>query len=118
GEGAGRGPVALVDYLASVEGRPLLSRSGRADAVRIHEGTGEPGTVLVRLTDISPAGALATTGESWRALLAVGGRLATLSATGGRGEALPQAEGRRLIDRFVASVRTANAVRPAGPASP
>lgn len=107
-EGAALDPAALAALLTSAEGRRLLSRSGRTETVRVHEVTGEAGTVLVRLTDTSPAGALATEGESWRALIAVRGRLATLSATGGRGAALPAAEGRRLIDRFVAAVRAAN----------
>lgn len=114
-EGADLDPAALVPLLISDRGRGLLSRSGKAAAVRIHEVTGEPGTVLVRLTDSSPADALKTSGESWRALLAVQGRLATLSVTGGRDAPLTADVGRRLIDRFVASVRAANQLRAAAP---
>lgn len=100
-------PRALAAFFTSDAGRRVLSQSGRAQSVTVHEVTRTDDAVLVRLTDRSTRAGRAG-GESWRAVVAVGGRLVTLSASGGAGTVLPRDTGRRLILAFVRSVRAAN----------
>jgi hypothetical protein len=100
-------PQALAAFFTSDAGRRVLSLAGRADSVTVHEVQAVDGAVLVRLTDRSTRSGRAG-GESWRAVVAVGGRLVTLSAGGGAGVALPRENGRQIIGAFVRSVRGAN----------
>lgn len=101
-------PQALSDFLRSERGRAGLSRAGQAASVTVREVLAADGAVFVRLTDTAPARGPAVEGDGWRAVLAVSGRLVTLSATGGRGAALDRDGGRRLIGAFVAALRRAN----------
>lgn len=100
-------PGALAGFFTSDAGRQGLSLSGRASSVTVHEVLAADGAVVVRLTDRSTRAGRAG-GESWRAVVAVGGRLVTLSAGGGAGVVLPRDDGRRIIAAFVRSVRAAN----------
>ncbi len=109
GSGAGGTPdaAALAEWFRSDAGRRALSRSGQAATVTLHEVVAAEDAVILRLTDVSRAGP-AVEGESFRAIAAVGGRLVTLSATGGPGAPLARDGGRRLIGAFLAALRRAN----------
>jgi hypothetical protein len=99
---------ALADYVTSPDGRRGLSRAGRADSVRVHEVIEAEGAVLIRLTDTAPAPDPMERGESWRAVLALSGRLVTLTAAAADGTSLARNDGRALIGRFVRALRNAN----------
>ncbi|MFN3969915.1 MAG: cation transport ATPase [Gemmobacter sp.] len=96
---------ALAAFFTSDEGRAALSRAGRAGSVTVHEVLQADGAVLVRLTDRAARG---EAGETWRAVVAVGGRLVTLSVAGGLGTALSAEAGRQMIGAFVRAMRAAN----------
>lgn len=96
------GPQALAGFFTSAEGRAALSRAGRARDVRVIEALSADEAFLLHLTDREA-------GEYWRALVAVKGRLVTLSATGAPGLPLAPAEGRKLLDRMIAALTRANA---------
>ncbi len=99
---------AVAGVLTTPAGRALLSRSGRAATVRVHEVIVAEGAVLVRLTDTAPAPAPMAPGEGWRAVLQVAGRLVTLSVAGTEAAPLDRGAGRALIGRFVRAIRAAN----------
>lgn len=107
-EGIDLSGEALAAYVITREGRAGLSRIGRADSVRVHEVIEAEEAVLIRLTDASPAPDPLVSGESWRAVLALNGRLVTLTAGAADGRALERDEGRALIGRFVRALRNAN----------
>lgn len=111
GSGAGlelSGPE-MAGYFLSDDGRAALARSGRAEAVTVHEVVEADGALLVRLTDLSRRPTEIGDGESWRAVLAVQDRLVTLAAAPGRSAGLTREAGRALIGRYVAATRGANA---------
>lgn len=99
---------ALADYVTTAEGRAGLSRVGRADSVRVHEVIEADGAVFIRLTDSAPPRDPLDRGESWRAVLALDGRLVTLTAAAAEGRPLDRDTGRALIGSFVRALRTAN----------
>lgn len=107
--GAGGLPTAaeLAAFLTSDQGRRVLSRSGNASTVTVHEVVEVEGVTMLRLTDRSPNPPGAT--EGWRGVVVQRNRLVTLAATGTRaGPALSRDAGLRLIGQFVASLRRAN----------
>lgn len=110
GSGAGLdlSGAEMAAYFLSDEGRAALARSGRAEAVTVHEVLEADGAVLVRLTDRSRRPSEIGEGESWRAVLAVTDRLVTLAAAPGRQAGLTRDDGRALIARYVAATRAAN----------
>lgn len=111
GSGAGLdlSGAALAAYFTSDEGRAALARSGRAEAVTVHEVLEADGAVLLRLTDASRRPSEIGPGESWRAVMAVQDRLVTLAAAPGLSGGLTRDAGRALIGRYVVSTRAANA---------
>jgi hypothetical protein len=104
-------PQAMAAFFTSPAGKRALSRARDAASVTVHEVLSVEGAILVRLTDRATPPAAVAPGESWRAVMAVDGRLVTLSASPARGTTLPRETGRRLIGSFVTAMRTAN---PAG----
>ena len=102
-------PQAMAAFFASPAGRRALSRAGDERSVKVHEVLSSGGAILVRMTDRARPPAAIGPGESWRAVLALDGRLITLSASPARGTTLPREAGRRLIGGFVAAMRQANA---------
>ena len=102
-------PQAMAAFFTSPAGRRALSRARDEASVTVHEVLSADGAILVRMTDRATPPAAVATGESWRAVMAVDGRLVTLSANPGRGTTLPREAGRRLIGGFVAAMRQANA---------
>lgn len=98
----------LAAFFGSRAGRVALSRSGRADTVRVIEAVGTPDAFLIRLSDTSPNPYGPAEPESWRAVTSVGGRLVTLTVSGTADAPLAPAAGRALIERFVAAMAAAN----------
>jgi hypothetical protein len=94
----------LTAYFESDEGRAALSRAGKAESVIVHEVRETNGAVVVRMTDQSAR----WPGMGWRAVAAMRGHLVTLTVRGNGAEALTEAQGQRLIDRFVGAMRRAN----------
>lgn len=95
------GPAALAQFFASPEGRATLSRDGKAADIRIVEALSAGPAFLLHLDDRQQ-------GEYWRAITGLRGRLVTVSATGAPGVPLDPAAGRRLIDRLLANLQSAN----------
>ena len=102
-------PQAMAGFFTSPPGRRALSRARDAASVTVHQVLSADGAILVRMTDRARPPAAIGPGESWRAVMAVDGRLVTLSASPARGTTLPRDAGRRLIGGFVAAMRLANA---------
>ena len=101
-------PLALRAFMASPAGRRALSRSGRAEDLQVLEsGVLGGDRLMLHLNDREE-------GEYWRAIIAIKGRLVTISASGAEGVPLTPAQGRRLVEQTVAAVRAANP--PANPA--
>ncbi len=95
------GPAALAQFFASPAGRATLSRDGQAADIRILEALSAGSAFLLHLDDRQQ-------GEYWRAITGLRGRLVTVSATGAPGVPLDPAAGRRLIDRVLANLQSAN----------
>ena len=70
-------------------------------SIRVIEAIGAGDALLLHLTDRE-------VGEYWRGVVGVKGRLVTVSATGTPGVPLSPAEGRKLIDRLLAAMASAN----------
>lgn len=109
GSGGALDAPAIAAFFSAPDGRQALSRAGDPDSVTVHEVLSTEDAVMIRLTDASPGSP--GEGESWRAVMTVGDRLVTLSATGGLDAPLTREEGRILTRAFIAAVQRAN---PAG----
>lgn len=107
GSGGAFDVTTFAAFFSAPDGRQALSRAGDPDSVTVHEVLSTDDAVLIRLTDLSPGSP--GEGESWRAVMTVGDRLVTLSATGGLDAPLTQEEGRSLTRAFIAAVQRANA---------
>lgn len=92
---------AVARFLTTEAGRAALSRRGRAADVTVAEMRGRGDALLIRLRDH------ATTGESWRILVPLAGRMVTLTVTTtGAGNS---AQTLALAERFLAAMRQSNA---------
>lgn len=98
--------AALAGFFGSKPGRAALSRSGRAANVTVLETVAVGEVFVIRLTDTSPDPTASP--ESWRAVLALAGRLVTLTVTGALEAPLDAEAGRALLDRFIAAMQAAN----------
>jgi len=78
---ASRQPI-LPDYFLSEPGRVALSRSGRADTVRVFDVRTADDVLYIRLRDTSAGKLPGMSDDYWRALLDVNGRLVTISVIG------------------------------------
>lgn len=97
----GSGGKALSDYFTSPAGRAALARDGRAGSVVVTRTGLAGGVFVMRVSDRQA-------GEYWRGFLGLKGRLVSISVSGVAGAALPEAEGRKLLDRAVAGFVAAN----------
>ncbi len=95
------GGPALAAFFRSSQGRATLSRDGRAGDVQLLQVVGLGNAMMLLIRDRRQ-------GDYWRAVVAVKGRLVTLSATGTDRAPLPPAEGRKLLDRSLAALEQAN----------
>ncbi len=88
---------AVAQFFGTQAGRAALSRRGRASDVTVVEMRGRSDALLIRLRD------RAASGESWRVLAPIAGRMVTLTVTGG-----DAAQALALADKFLTSMRRAN----------
>jgi hypothetical protein len=95
------GPVALTRFFTSEQGRSMLASTGNASDAVVTSSETEEASVLLRIKD-------ANMGEYWRAILALKGRLVMLSATGAESVVLPPEQGRALLSKSMAALRSAN----------
>lgn len=92
------GGGSLAAFFASDAGRATLARSGQAEDVKIGTAIGAKGLFLMRIEDQAE-------GTYWRGMLALGGRLVSISANG---PDLPAPEGRALVEKTADALRKAN----------
>ncbi len=97
---------ALMETVTGEMGRGYLSRSGRAEDVRIVESRIESGAVWLRIEDASTPETFAP--GYWRAVLPVGARVVSLSVLDVRGTSGTRAAGLSILQDFVARMRAAN----------
>lgn len=84
------GPDALAQFFTSTAGRKVLARDGVAAHVVVLQAQVDKGSLLLHLND-------QTTGEYWRAITAIKGRLVTISASGAEGAPLTPDQGLKLV---------------------
>jgi hypothetical protein len=92
------GGEGLAAFFNSDAGRSTLSRSGQAADVSVGSSLTAEDLFLMRVDDRA-------TGSYWRAMMALGGRLVSISANG---PDLPLSEGRALVEKTAAALRRAN----------
>ncbi len=95
------GGAALTGYFTSEPGRAALSREGRARDVQVVAAVGVADAYLIHIVDRA-------SGEYWRAVLGVRGRLLTVSANGAEGAPLDPRVGRKILDATLVALRRAN----------
>lgn len=84
------GPEALAHFFTSIAGRRVLSRDGVAGHVLVMQAKIDEGSLLLHVND-------QTSGEYWRAITAIKGRLVTVSASGAEGAPLTPDQGLKLV---------------------
>lgn len=105
------GGAALSEYFTSAEGRVALSRSGRANDVRITKAYSKGPAFLLHVQD-------RVAGGYWRSVLGIRGRLVTVSITAPPGSELDEAAGEVLIEAMLSSLTRGNAVPRQGESLP
>ncbi len=100
--------ATLAALLAEEAGRAMLSDSGGATAVQVHETVSEAGLVVVRFADGGARAMEGTEGPGWRAFLDVAGRSAVISLRPFTAVPLTAARGEALIRAAAAALRAAN----------
>ncbi len=95
------GAPALADYFASEAGRATLSRDGRSSSVRIRDIRTVEGRLIVHLDD-------AATGEIWRTLFGLRGRLVSISVSPATLQGTTGNAGKALLDRSTAALIRGN----------
>jgi hypothetical protein len=99
----------LADYFRSAPGRAALSRTGRAETVRVDEIRNGDGILYIRATD-SGRSLLPGMAEShWRALFDVNGRLVTVSVSGFTDKPMSAEDGFRLVRSATERIRSESA---------
>ena len=92
------GGDSLAQFFNTDAGRKTLSRRGKAADVSIGTALAVKDLFLMRVEDRAE-------GSYWRGMLALGGRLVSISANG---PDLPAPEGRVLVEKTAAAMRRAN----------
>ncbi|MDW4549650.1 hypothetical protein R5H32_09825 [Defluviimonas sp. D31] len=108
----------LAAFFRSDPGRAALSRSGKAETVTVEEATTAGEVLYLRLRDVSAAEGRAVEPEYWRAILALKGRIVTLSALSLQDRPLSAEEKRQILEGFVAQMQSVNASTGATAADP
>ena len=106
GSAAGFDTGMLANWLRGAQGRAALSRQGRAADVTVEEVVSLASALLIRLRDTGADRAVEP--AAWRAVLPLRERLVTLTVTGPRETPLATADGRKLMEAFIARMRAAN----------
>lgn len=95
------GPEALAAFFASDAGRATLSRDGDAASVSIRDIRTTDGRLVLHLDDVA-------TGETWRTLFGLRGRLVSVSVTAATGQGQTGDAGKALLDRSTTAMIRAN----------
>lgn len=98
----------LAALLRSPDGAALLSGDNDPATILMDTIETTPGLVIVHFTDTGAAIARGVEQEEWRAFLDLGDRLTTIGVRGFARDPLSRAEGLRLLNRAVFSLRAAN----------
>jgi hypothetical protein len=99
----------MAQFFESAAGRAALSRAGRAETVTVQRVSALGDVLYIRLTDSAVAEEQGVEAAYWRALMAVRGRIVTLSVLSPARGPLSAAEQRGVLDQFVARMRAVNA---------
>lgn len=94
-------PEVLSQFFTSAQGRAMISRSGRANDVRILSISRVGNAYLIHLTD-------RRAGEHWRAITGIKSRLISIRAISGGTPPLAPADSRRLVENTLSAVIRAN----------
>jgi hypothetical protein len=95
------GPEALAQFFASAAGRATLGRDGNAASVTIRDIRTTDGRLVLHLDDVA-------TGETWRTVFGLRGRLVSVSVTAARGQEQTGDAGKALLDRSTTAMIRAN----------
>jgi hypothetical protein len=98
----------MARFFESPAGRAALSRSGKASSVQVAQVVSLGDTLFIRASDNSPAAGEQVEPEYWRAVLAVRGRIVSLSALGLAARPLSSAAKRTVLEAFVQRVKRDN----------
>jgi hypothetical protein len=98
----------MAEFFQSPAGRAALSRTGQAETVTVERVSASAGVLYIRLSDSAMAEGQGVEAAYWRALMAVGGRIVTLSVLSPTQGPLSSAEQRAVLDQFVARMRASN----------
>jgi len=90
---------------ATEQGRAALSRSGRAGSVQVIESFLAEDAFYLRVSDTSPFPGGEVSAEYWRAIIALQGRVLTISAHGLADSPLARNDGIRMLRDFITSIR-------------
>jgi hypothetical protein len=99
------GPEALAQFFASEDGRATLGRDGDAASVSIRDIRTVDGRLILHLDD-------AATGETWRTLFGLRGRLVSVSVSATTGRGQTGAAGRTLLDMSTTAMIRSNPAAP------
>jgi hypothetical protein len=99
----------LADYFRSPPGRAALSRTGRADTVRVDEIRNGDGILYIRATDSGRSPLPGMAESHWRALFDVNGRLVTVSVSGFTDKPMSAEDGFRLVRSATQRIRSESA---------
>lgn len=99
------GPDVLARYFASEPGRGVLARDGDPTHVEVIETRIADQALLLHVRDL-------LTGEYWRAITAIKGRLVTISASGVEGAPLASDRGLKLVEDTMQLLVNRNPVKP------
>lgn len=100
---------ATAKFLGSKAGRAALSRTGKANTVRILQITSMDDVMFIHATDSAAEQTREVDPEYWRALTTVNGKIVTLTVLGVQGMPLESDAKRTLLDEFVLRVRSLSA---------
>lgn len=100
--------AAFAAYLKGPNGPSVLSRSGKANTVRVVEVATFDRHVAVHLRDKAPAQIDGTQEDEWRGFVDVAGRLLTVSVRGLDAAPLSDRQGAILLDQAVKALIAAN----------
>ena len=101
----------LATFFRSEPGRAALSRAGKAGTVAVDRVSSRGKVLYLHVRDGAKAAGLPVEQDYWRAILAVGGHMVTLSVMSLEAAPVTDAEKRQILGAFVAAVQGANAGR-------
>jgi hypothetical protein len=109
--GAGIGPEGfdeLIAFFGSEPGRAALSRTGRAETVRLVSAEKRGRAVYLQIEDSAAAPGQTIAPVYWRAIVALRGRMVTLSALSNSAAPVSPGDLRNVLEAFVDRMTAAN----------